>query len=67
MPISFIRETLKYRRESNAWQRKYDARAPKAGDVAPDFELFDVTGVHRIKLSEFEGKKPVALMFGSFT
>ena len=67
MPISFIRRTLKYRRESNAWQRKYDAHAPKTGDVAPDFELFDVTGKHRIRLSDFKGKKPVALMFGSFT
>lgn len=67
MPINFIKETIKHRRESNAWQSKYDAQAPKVGDVAPDFELFDVTGVHRIKLSDFKGKKPVALMFGSFT
>ena len=67
MPINFIRETLKYRRESNAWQREYDAQAPKAGDAAPDFELLDVTGLHRLKLSDFKGKRPVALMFGSFT
>jgi hypothetical protein len=67
MPINFIKETLRYRNESNAWQSKYDAHAPKAGDVAPDFDLFDVTGAHRIKLSDFKGKRPVALMFGSFT
>jgi hypothetical protein len=67
MPINFIRETLKYRRESNAWQRKYDAQAPKVGDIAPDFELFDVTGTHHIRLSDFKGDRPVALMFGSFT
>ena len=67
MPISFIRDTLQYRRKSNEWQRKYDAQAPKDGDHAPDFELRDVFGALSIKLSDFKGKKPVALIFGSFT
>jgi hypothetical protein len=67
MPIGFIRKTLRYRRESNNWQKKYDALAPRAGDIAPDFELFDVTGQHRIRLAEFKGERPVALIFGSFT
>ena len=67
MPIGFIKNTLRYRREINEWQKKYDALAPRAGDIAPDFELLDVTGQHRIRLADFKGKQPVALIFGSFT
>ena len=59
--------TLKTRQEFQEWQARYDPLAPKAGDPAPDFELFDVEGAHAIRLSEFKGKKPVALIFGSFT
>jgi peroxiredoxin len=58
---------MKYRREAQAWQKKYDAQAPKAGDVAPDFELRDVGGENPVRLSDFRGRKPVALIFGSFT
>ena len=58
---------LKGMRQSRAWQRQYDALSPKAGDIAPDFELRDATGEHLVRLSEFRGRKPVALMFGSFT
>ena len=32
---SFIQRTMHYRKEHSAWQAKYDARAPKAGDPAP--------------------------------
>jgi len=67
MPLGFIRNTLRYRREINEWQRHFDAVAPRAGDMAPDFELLDVTGQHRIRLSEFKSHRPVALIFGSFT
>lgn len=39
----------------------------KVGDLAPDFNL-KVRGADKyLKLSDFRGKKPVALMFGSFT
>ncbi|NIS79882.1 MAG: redoxin domain-containing protein [Anaerolineales bacterium] len=54
-------------RKARAWQRHHDAAAPKRGDFAPDFELRDVEGEKRIRLSEFRGSKPVALIFGSFT
>ena len=64
---SFIQRTMHYRKEHTAWQAKHDARAPKAGDPAPDFELSDVDGVYSVRLSDFRGKKPVALVFGSFT
>jgi peroxiredoxin len=49
------------------WQRRHDTAAPKVGDLAPDFELFDVHGGSPIHLSDFQGRKPVALVFGSFT
>jgi peroxiredoxin len=59
--------TIHYIKKEKTWQSKYDAQAPKVGDPAPDFELSDITGEHRVRLSEFQGKKPVALVFGSFT
>ena len=59
--------TIKNRQEATAWQKKYDAQAPKEGDLAPDFELFDTNGENPVRLSDFRGKKPVALAFGSFT
>ncbi len=50
-----------------AWQKKYEPLAPKEGDIAPDFELRDVSGEHVVRLSELCGSKPVALIFGSHT
>lgn len=64
---SFIQRTMHYRKEHAAWQAKYDAHAPKAGNPAPDFELSDVDGEHSVRLSDFRGKMPVVLVFGSFT
>ena len=57
----------KTRQEFRAWQEKYDRLAPKPGDLAPDFELKDVNGENPVRFSDFQGKKPVALIFGSFT
>ena len=62
-----MRMMLKARKESRAWQEKYNALAPKAGDTAPDFELYDIDGKSSVRLSEFRGAKPVALIFGSYT
>lgn len=64
---SFIQRTMHYRKEHTAWQARYDAHAPKAGDPAPDFQLSDVDGEHSVRLSDFQGKTPVVLVFGSFT
>lgn len=58
---------FRYRKIETEWQIKYDAYAPKEGEPAPDFELMDVKGGKSIKLSEFKGRKPVGLIFGSFT
>lgn len=40
---------------------------PKVGRRAPDFELPDHKRERRIRLSQFRDKKPVVLIFGSFT
>jgi peroxiredoxin len=60
-------KTIRFLKESKTWQQKFDATAPKVGDVAPDFELRDVDGENPVRLSDFKGKLPVALVFGSFT
>jgi peroxiredoxin len=60
-------EAIRARNQQRAWQRQWDAQAPKAGDIAPDFELYDAEGKSAIRLSDFRGKKPVALIFGSYT
>ncbi len=53
--------------DAETWQRYYDPRAPKRGNVAPDFELRDINGENPVHLSNFKDKKPVALIFGSLT
>ena len=55
------------RASATAWQKKYDAQAPRVGDLAPDFELRDAQGQNPIRLSDFRKEKPVVLVFGSFT
>jgi peroxiredoxin len=59
--------TVHYIKKEKAWQKKYDADAPKVGDLAPDFELADSSGENQVRLADFRGHKPVALVFGSFT
>lgn len=59
--------TIDHIKALRAWQGRYDATAPKVGNLAPDFELYDVNGENRVRLSDFRGRKPVALVFGSFT
>lgn len=40
---------------------------PQVGDVAPDFTLPKHDGTANVKLSDSFGKRPVVLVFGSFT
>jgi hypothetical protein len=40
---------------------------PNVGDQAPDFALTTCDGLKSITLSKFFGKRPVVLIFGSFT
>ena len=39
----------------------------RAGDPAPDFTLPDLKKTTDVKLSSYQGKKPVVLIFGSYT
>lgn len=39
----------------------------RVGDEAPDFDLKKTKAEERVRLSAWRGKKPVALLFGSFT
>ena len=54
-------------KDHRAWQQQYDTKAPKVGDLAPDFELYDIRNEQSVRLSDFKGEKPVALIFGSYT
>ena len=65
--MNLISRSFKYLKVESTWQKKYGPLAPKKGDVAPDFDLMDADGQDRVRLSDFQGKKPVALVFGSFT
>ncbi len=40
---------------------------PSVGDAAPDFTLKTTDGKSEVRLSAFEGKRPVVLVFGSYT
>lgn len=53
--------------EVMGWQKTNNPNVPKVGELAPDFELTDVTGTKTVRLSDFRGKRPVVLLFGSFT
>ena len=61
--IDFFRN----RNKALAWQKYFDPMAPKKGDIAPDFELLDISGENPLRLSYLRGKSPVVLIFGSFT
>jgi hypothetical protein len=58
---------IKIRSELRKPLLRLNKLAPKAGDVAPDFTLLDIGGTESITLSDFRGRKPVALVFGSYT
>ena len=59
--------SVEWRNEEVAWQNSLDRKSPKVGELAPDFELQDPQGNVRIRLSDFRGRRPVALVFGSYT
>ena len=49
-------------------QQAREAAAPSVGDPAPDFELPRLDDRSQtVRLSDFKGKRPVALIFGSYT
>jgi len=65
--IKEFKFNIGFRRSLMGAQKALDAKAPRAGDMAPDFTLSDIEGQDSVTLSDFRGKKPVALIFGSFT
>lgn len=70
-PIALGLEVVSQMQETRAqelsWQLETDRQAPKVGEEAPDFVLQDPSGHTKVRLSDFRGKRPVALMFGSYT
>jgi hypothetical protein len=44
-----------------------EASGPNVGQQAPDFTLRTLDGKTKVRLSDFRGKKPVVLVFGSYT
>ena len=60
-------QTVELQRRKLTWERP-GTPLPKVGEVAPDFELSLAEQPERqVKLSSFRGKRPVALIFGSYT
>lgn len=57
------------RRDGRKPERRRNRPVEKVqeGDSAPDFELKSLDGKGTVRLSSFRGKKPVALIFGSYT
>ena len=44
-----------------------DGLGPEPGELPPDFFLKKKGSDERVRLSSFRGKRPVALIFGSYT
>jgi hypothetical protein len=44
-----------------------DEMGPKVGQEPPDFFLKKLGSEERVRLSSFKGKRPVGLVFGSYT
>ena len=65
--LDLVTTMQEVRAEEVSWQLAADREAPKVGEMAPDFTLEDPNGETAVRLSEFRGKRPVALMFGSYT
>ena len=64
---SIAQKAMDWRQHEVDWQLDNDRRSPKVGDLAPDFELEDPSGENVVRLATFRGKRPVALVFGSYT
>jgi hypothetical protein len=60
MPVIFLRGL--FQGELGSFRE-----GPAVGGAAPDFGLTTHDGKRRVRLSEFRGKRPVVLVFGSFT
>lgn len=59
--------TAKNRQEAMALMKELNSKAPKVGTEAPDFTLKEMESKQSFTLSSMKGKKPVVLIFGSYT
>ena len=57
--------TFQYRQKYSKLQKRLDRKAPKTGDMAPDFTLFNVTGTESVTLSDFRGRSPLLWCLGA--
>jgi uncharacterized protein YjeT (DUF2065 family) len=64
---SLVTKVIKYRTIETTWQKQQNRIVPKIGERATDFEVTSYDNTHTIRLSDFRGEKPVALLFGSYT
>ncbi len=60
-------QVLSMRGGASEEARRPDTSGVLEGEMAPDFSLEPPDGGERVTLSSFRGKKPVALVFGSYT
>ncbi len=63
----FAGKTVKGRMDGMGLIRARAGNVPKVGQTAPEFVLKTLDGKQTIKLSQYKGKKPVVLVFGSYT
>ena len=61
-----IMELMSKRRREMLGQSQ-ETDGPSVGQAAPNFTLRTLDGKRTVKLSDFRGKKPVVLVFGSYT
>lgn len=64
---SLVTKVIKYRVIETTWQKQQNPGVPKIGEMATDFEVTSYDSTHTVRLSDYRGKKPVALIFGSYT
>ena len=63
----FSGKTVKDRKTGMKLLMERSKKVPKVGTLAPDFTLKVRGSDKRVKLSSFRGKRPVVLVFGSYT
>lgn len=67
LTLAMAGEACADRRDSRRFRARLAETDIKVGDVAPDFTLRTAGGEKVVSLSGFKGKRPVVLVFGSYT
>ena len=66
-PVLFLFAQNAGEKTETTSQRSKRPAPPKIGDVAPVFALSSLDGKKETDLKSFRGKRPVILIFGSYT